>query len=294
MVTAAWGRANSLSAAQTSFHFSRAMRLHRLFRHGAKLVVVPLDHSVTDGPIVRRGTTIDQLVADLAASDVDAIVLHKGSLRHVRPTRFGGMSLIIHLSASSCRAPDPDAKCLVTSVEEALSLGADAVSVHVNLGSQDERRQLADLGAVAGACDRWNVPLLAMVYPRGPQIADPCDPRLVAHAAIMAADLGADIVKTVFPGSPTGMSDVTAACPVPVIVAGGARMASADQVLRFVTDALLGGAAGVAIGRNIFTAPDPRVMAGRVTRAVRQFGGAPPGELAEEAGRRYADETVLA
>jgi 2-amino-4,5-dihydroxy-6-oxo-7-(phosphonooxy)heptanoate synthase len=294
MVTEAWARANSLSAPHTSFHFSKAMRLHRLFRHGGKLVIVPLDHSVTDGPIVRPGTTIDGLVADLAASGVDAIVLHKGSLRHVRPTRFGGMSLIIHLSASSCHAPDPDAKCLVTSVEEALSLGADAVSVHVNLGSLDERSQLADLGAVAGACDRWNVPLLAMVYPRGPLITDPHDPRLVAHAAIMAADLGADIVKTLYPGSPASMSDVTAACPVPVIVAGGSRMGSADHVLRFVTDALLGGAAGVAIGRNIFTAPDPRVMAGLVTRAVRQFAGALPGEPEQEAGRRYADETVLA
>ena len=138
------------------------------------------------------------------------------------------------------------------------------------------------------------MPLLAMVYPRGPLITDPHDPRLVAHAAIMAADLGADIVKTLYPGSPASMSDVTAACPVPVIVAGGSRMGSADHVLRFVTDALLGGAAGVAIGRNIFTAPDPRVMAGLVTRAVRQFAGGLPGEPEQEAGRRYADETVLA
>jgi 2-amino-4,5-dihydroxy-6-oxo-7-(phosphooxy)heptanoate synthase len=294
MITQAAVRTNFVSAPHTNSHFSKAMRLHRLFRHGSKLVVVPLDHSVTDGPIARRGMTIDQLIAGLAASDVDAVVLHKGSLRHISPTRFGGMSLIIHLSASSCRAPDPDAKCLVTGVEEALSLGADAVSVHVNLGSLDERRQLADLGTVAGACDRWNVPLLAMAYPRGPQIVDPRDPQLVAHAAIMAADLGADIVKTVYPGSPASMSDVTAACPVPVIVAGGSRMGSADHVLSFVTDALLGGAAGVAIGRNIFMAPDPRVMAGRVTRTVHQWAGALSAEPAEDAVRHYANETVLA
>jgi 2-amino-4,5-dihydroxy-6-oxo-7-(phosphonooxy)heptanoate synthase len=265
------------------YHFSRAMRLHRLFRHGSKLVIVPLDHSVTDGPIARPGLSIDQLVGDLAASEVDAVVLHKGSLRHVKPTRFGSMSLIVHLSASSRHAPDPDAKYLVTSVEEALTLGADAVSVHVNLGSLDERRQIADLGTVAGACDQWNVPLIAMIYPRGPRIANPHDPELVAHAATLAADLGADIVKTTYPGSCAGMAEVTAACPIPVIVAGGSRVESADRVLGFVTDALLGGAAGVAMGRNIFMAPDPRAMAGRVACLVRQLAGAQPG-VSEEGG----------
>lgn len=255
-------------------HFSKAMRLHRLFRHGSKLFVVPLDHSVTDGPIMPRGRSMDRLVADLAAGGVDAVVMHKGSLQRIRHTRFESMSLIIHLSASSSHAVDPDAKYLVTGVEEALALGADAVSVHVNLGSLDERRQIADLGAVAGQCDRWNMPLLAMIYPRGPRITDPRDPELVAHAAILAADLGADLVKTVYPGSTAGMAEVTAACPIPVLVAGGSKADSADQVLESVGDALLGGASGVAIGRNVFMAPDPRVMARRVASQVRRFDNA--------------------
>jgi 2-amino-4,5-dihydroxy-6-oxo-7-(phosphonooxy)heptanoate synthase len=253
-------------------HFSRAMRLCRLFRHGSRLAIVPLDQSVTDGPITRRRGGIDQLAADLADSGVDGIVLHKGSLRHVSHTRFKTMSLIIHLSASSSRAPDPDAKCLVTSVEEALGLGADAVSMHVNLGSRDERSQISDLGMVAGACDRWNVPLIAMVYPRGPRIANPCDPELVAHATALAADLGADIVKTVYAGSPAAMAEVTASCPIPVIVAGGSRLESTERLLGFVKDALLGGAAGVAVGRNIFTAADPRATAGLLTGLVRRLG----------------------
>jgi len=257
------------------------MRLHRMFRHGSKLAIVPLDHSVTDGPIARRGRSIDQLVADLAASGVDAVVMHKGSLRHVRYTRFEAMSLIIHLSASSYHAVDPDAKYLVTGVEEALRLGADAVSMQVNLGSLDERRQISDLGAVADSCDKWNLPLLAMVYPRGPRIDNPYDTQLVAHAAILAADLGADIVKTVYPGSSADMAEVTSACPIPVIVAGGSRVESSDLLLSLVRDALLGGAAGVAIGRNIFMAPDPRVIAGRVTSLVRQFADAQPGASRE-------------
>ena len=150
--------------------FARGLRLRRLFRRGdGRLLVVPLDHSVTDGPLRRD---LNSLLGELAGTGVDAVVLHKGSLRHVDHRWFGDMSLIVHLSVSTRHAPDPDAKYLVAHVEEALRLGADAVSVHVNLGSPQEARQIADLAAVAGECERWNVPLLAMVYARGPQITD--------------------------------------------------------------------------------------------------------------------------
>ena len=92
-------------------------------------------------------------------------------------------------------------------------LGADAVSVHVNLGSDEETRQVADMAAVAGACDRWNVPLMAMVYPRGPKVTDPRAPELVAHAVAhavaLAAGLGADLVETHHVGSVAETSQIT-------------------------------------------------------------------------------------
>lgn len=249
--------------------FARGLRLRRLFRHGdGRLVVVPLDHSVTDGPL--RGGHLDTLLGELAGTGIDAVVLHKGSLRHVDHGWFGDMSLIVHMSVSTRHAPDPDAKYLVANVEEALRMGADAVSVHVNLGSTQEARQIADMAAVAGECERWNVPLLAMVYARGPQITDPCAPELLAHAATLAADLGADVVKLNYAGSPELMEGVVRSCPIPVIVAGGPRAADPETVLSYVSDALRGGAAGVAMGRNIFQADQPGWMASTVARLVHE------------------------
>lgn len=254
-------------------HFARSLRLRRLYHHSATgLMITPLDHSISDGPIVPTGSSIGQLAGQLAAAGVDAVIVHKGSLRHIGVDRFAAMSLIVHLSASTAQAPDPDAKYLVTGVEDAVRLGADAVSVHVNLGSADERRQIADLGRIADDCDRWNVPLLAMMYPRGPKITNPRDPALVAHAVTIAADLGADLVKTVFAGS-AEMLDITAASPVPVLVAGGAPHGNDAGVLDFVKDALVGGAAGVAMGRNIFQSADPERLAGKVARLVHHFRG---------------------
>jgi 2-amino-4,5-dihydroxy-6-oxo-7-(phosphonooxy)heptanoate synthase len=247
--------------------FARGLRIRRLFRHGdGRLLVVPLDHSVTDGPL--RPGSLDSLLGELAGTGVDAVVLHKGSLRHVDHGWFADMSLIVHLNASTRHAPDPDAKYLVAHVEEALRMGADAVSVHVNLGSRQEARQVGDLAAVAGECDRWNVPLLAMVYARGPQISDSHAPELVAHAAQLAADLGADVVKTDYAGTPEQMADVVAACPIPVIVAGGPRSAGNDAVLARVSEALRGGVAGVAMGRNVFQSDQPGRTAAAIARLV--------------------------
>jgi 2-amino-4,5-dihydroxy-6-oxo-7-(phosphonooxy)heptanoate synthase len=257
-----------------NYSFARQVRLRRLYRHGGqRMLVVPLDHSITMGPITVGGT-LNRLLGQLAGNGVDAVVLHKGSLRHVDPAWFAETSLIVHLSASTVRAADPDAKYLVANVEESLRLGADAVSVHVNLGSRNEGRQIADMAEVSEACERWNVPLLAMVYPRGPQISDSRDPDLVAHAVTLAADLGADIVKTVSVGSAAAMADIVAACPVPVIVAGGPAAASVAELRDYVIDALRGGAGGVAMGRNIFQAADPGATARMVADLVHR-GPAP-------------------
>jgi 2-amino-4,5-dihydroxy-6-oxo-7-(phosphonooxy)heptanoate synthase len=140
--------------------------------------------------------------------------------------------------------------------------------VHVNLGAADEMRQIADLAAVAEVCDRWNMPLLAMMYPRGPKIRNPADPTLIAHAATLAADLGADIVKTPYAGSVAEMADVTRDCPIPLVTAGGPRRASTAEVLSYVEDVLRGGAAGVAMGRNIFAAADPAAVVRELSRLI--------------------------
>jgi 2-amino-4,5-dihydroxy-6-oxo-7-(phosphonooxy)heptanoate synthase len=251
--------------------FARQVRLGRLARNeGGRLFVVPLDHAVSDGPIISPASGLDHLVGQLATNRVDAVVLHKGMLRHVDHRWFTTTSLIVHLSASTMHAADPDAKYLVATVPEALRLGADAVSVHVNLGSRDEARQIADLGAVAEECDRWNVPLMAMIYPRGPRIDNPKDPGLIAHAATVAAQLGADVVKTPYVGSAGEMSDVVRSCPIPIIVAGGPRFLGAAGLMSYVDDALATGVAGLAMGRNIFQAPDPGAVAGQVADRVHR------------------------
>jgi len=252
--------------------FGRELRLHRLYRHGDdRLFVVPLDHSVHDGPL-KAALPINDLIDTLAANGADAVVMHKGTARQLRPQSFHSVSLIVHLSASTAHADDPDAKYLVASVEEALRLGADAVSTHLNLGSTQEARQVQDLSTVADACDRWNIPLVAMIYPRGPRIGNPAQPALVEHAVSLAVDMGADLVKTVWCGSIVDMKQIVAYSPIPILVAGGPRMPDSAATASYVSDVLATGAAGVAMGRNIFLASDPAAVSASIGRLIHQDG----------------------
>jgi 2-amino-4,5-dihydroxy-6-oxo-7-(phosphonooxy)heptanoate synthase len=250
----------------SNYPFGRSLRMLRLGRTSQRFFVVPLDHSVTNGPIA-FATGLDALVGGLAGAGVDAVVLHKGRVREIDPARFTQMSLIIHLSASTRHAPDPDAKRLVASVEEAVRAGADAVSVHVNLGSRHETEQLTDLATVAEACDRWNLPLLAMVYPRGPELDRPGRPELVEHAVAVAVDLGADLVKTIPTESLADMRTIAERSPVPILTAGGPKV-DESQLVDHVAELLRAGTAGVAMGRNIFESPDPAALARRIADMI--------------------------
>ena len=119
-------------------------------------------------------------------------------------------------------------------------VGADAVSVHVNLGAEDEKTMLRILGAIAREAMEWGMPLLAMMYTRGPKVKNEYDVRWVKHAARVGAELGADIVKVVYTGSPETFREVVEGCFVPVVIAGGEKMGmtrifwkwSRDQWLR--------------------------------------------------------------
>ncbi|WP_051162912.1 2-amino-3,7-dideoxy-D-threo-hept-6-ulosonate synthase [Nocardia transvalensis] len=239
-------------------------RLHRLSRQGDRRhIFVALDHSFSTGPIT-SATEFDRLLRAVDAANADAVILHRGRAKTTVPAA-SGLGLILHVSGSTSLGLSADEKVAVGCVEDALRLGADALSVHLNVGSATESEQLRQIGALAGACDRWQVPLLIMSYPRGPGIVDEYDPDIVAHAVSVAVDLGADLVKTYFTGSVETMREVVATSPVPVLAAGGRGEVglTADQFAQDVSDS---GCAGIAMGRQIFQNPAP----GEVVRTLVQ------------------------
>lgn len=237
----------------------KLIRIERIInRNTGRTVIVPMDHGVTVGPIlglIDMGKTVD-LVAEGGAN---AVIGHKGLALHGHRGTGKDVGLILHLSASTSLGPDPNHKVLVNTVQQAIKLGADAVSVHINIGADDEAEMLEDLGAVAVECMEWGMPLLAMMYPRGPQIHDETDVRAVKHAARVGAELGADIIKCPYTGSPESFKEVVDGCPVPVVIAGGSKLTD-EETLKMIEGAMEAGATGISMGRNAFQHKNPTLL----------------------------------
>lgn len=238
----------------------KKIRLERIInRNTGKTVIVPMDHGISVGPIEGL-RNMKQAIAEVADGGANAIVEHKGLVAEGHRGRGKDIGLIIHLSASTCLALYPNAKTLVCSVEEAIKLGADAISIHVNLGNGMEREMLQDFGRVSYEARTWGMPLLAMIYPRGENITNEYDPRIIAHAARLGEEMGADIVKVSYTGSAESFAEVTGGCSVPVVIAGGPKMTSDRDILEMVRGAVDAGGAGASIGRNVFQHRTPRRM----------------------------------
>lgn len=246
----------------------KRIRMERIMdRTAGKTVIVPMDHGVTLGPmpgLIDMRRTIDAMVAGGA----NAIVIHKGLVEAGHRRGGKDVGLIVHLSASTSISPDPSAKVFVCCVEEAIKLGADAVSIHVNIGAKDERSMLRDLGLAAKDASNWGMPLFAMMYTRGPKVKNEFDVKVVKHAARVGAELGADIVKVVYTGSPETFSEVVEGCFVPVVIAGGEKMETDREILEMVKASVTAGGAGVSIGRNVFQHRDPEKIVRVITKLV--------------------------
>lgn len=234
----------------------KTRRLRRVFRTDGRTVIIPMDHGISVGPI-HGLADISRTVSHLAKGQADAILVHAGIARTVDADEMG---LILHLSGATRLTSDPHWKTQVSTVREAIRLGADAVSVHINVGSQHEQDMLQGFARIREECDDYGVPTLAMMYPRGPGIPNEHAYEVVSHAARLGFELGADIVKTNYTGDAQSFKEVVRSVRVPVVVAGGPRAKNDSDVLQMVSEAMKAGAAGVSIGRNVFQHQDPAKM----------------------------------
>jgi predicted phospho-2-dehydro-3-deoxyheptonate aldolase len=248
----------------------KEIRLERIInRNSHKTVIIPMDHGVTVGPIEGL-SDMREAISKVVAGGANAILMHKGMVRAGHRGTGKDVGLIIHLSAGTSISPDPNAKELVCTVEEAIKLGADAVSVHINLGAETDNQMLRQLGLVSRHCSQWQMPLVTMMYTRGPKIKDEYDVAHVKLAARVGAELGADIVKVPYTGSVDSFKEVVKGCSVPVVIAGGPKMESDEDIFKMVEGALEAGSAGLSIGRNAFQHDKPTKMVEALSKMVHE------------------------
>lgn len=233
---------------------------------GGRAVLVPFDDALINGPRQGLRDTLRR-VREVEAEGANGIMGYRGLL-----TACTGQGIrlpfVANLTASTVLR-DHTRKAAVGSVEAALRAGCDGVAVHVNVSARDEADMLSRLGQVGEACDRWGMPLLAIMYPRrdwdGGEDDNYLDMKardrgefaaLVAHCVRVAVELGADVVKTQYTGDAESFASVVRiALGVPVVIAGGPRV-SVAEALDNARGAVAAGAAGVCFGRNTYNRSD--------------------------------------
>ena len=232
--------------------YGKKIRMERIIdRKTGNTVIVPMDHGISIGPISGL-TDMKSTVESISIGGATAVLMQKGLVPYGHRVSGNDVGLIVHLSASTNIGSTSDSKVIVGTVEEAIKLGADAVSVHLNLGADTEPSMLSDIGEISRKCSEWGMPLLVMSYPRGPDVKNPYDPELVAHAARVATELGADLIKVSYTGDIDSFKTVVKGALAPVVIAGGPKMKSDIDILNMVKDSLEAGGKGVSIGRNVF------------------------------------------
>ncbi|PCR91694.1 2-amino-3,7-dideoxy-D-threo-hept-6-ulosonate synthase [Natrinema ejinorense] len=238
-------------------------RLERIGTDGS-YVIIPMDHGITMGA-VQGLKDIEATIDGVTSGGADAVLTQKGVAPRVHDNK-NGKGYIVHLNGSTTIGPDEQDKRMTGTVEEAIRVGADAVSFHINVGSDHEPDQISQLSAVTEQAQRFGIPVLAMAYARGPGV-DSADPEALGHAVRLAEELGADIVKTGYSGDAESFQHVVESTRLPVVIAGGSKGTDREtiEMVRGVMDA---GGAGVSMGRSIFQHEDPEAIARAVAGVV--------------------------
>jgi DhnA family fructose-bisphosphate aldolase class Ia len=243
----------------------KKIRLNRVLggsKHRA--LVVAFDHALILGPIPGTEDPLGK-IRQFAQAKVDALLLNLGLIRQFAnstilapiPSLIARLDWTTVWSAFGQNGSGALYSSLLAHPEDALRHGADAVLTYLVVGTGDaefEMKEITRNAEIARECEQVGIPLIVESLARGKDVHNPGDPKWLNLHTRMAAELGADAVKTDYSGDTTSMRSVVEKCPIPILVLGGSRHASDKHALDVVRAVATAGAAGVFFGRNVFQA----------------------------------------
>jgi fructose-bisphosphate aldolase, class I len=231
----------------------KTIRLNRLKNKGSgRFLTIAIDHAPSYG-VLAGLEDIGRVLHQVASAEPDAMVMMKGVAENYFEPYAGRIALILKCSTLSPYHPTRDV--WVSPVEDALRMGADGIAMALTVGSEQQVELVANLSKLVMEAERVGLPVIVHAYPNGELV--PPEERFttdrVGYAARMAMELGVDIVKTFYTGSPETFSRVVEmASPALVVAAGGPKMESDQDVLQMAYDVVQAGAAGITFGRNVW------------------------------------------
>jgi fructose-bisphosphate aldolase/2-amino-3,7-dideoxy-D-threo-hept-6-ulosonate synthase len=253
----------------------KAMRLKRVIDPEGVSVICALDHGMTSPTFLEPLADITKRTREAVAGGSNVIMMSKGMIRIAAEGFSSTTSLALLLSASA--SPDGDRPQIVqiADVEEALTLGADAVVLFTALGGETEAGMIDILSAVGRECAVLGMPFIAeaefpTTYATVEELKQQYGFDYLRRNVRLCAELGADIVKTNWPGDQDSFAKcIEAANGIPVVLAGGSRLEDAELLTR-MEQAMAAGAIGCSVGRNIFMHANPEAITRALSRVIRE------------------------
>jgi DhnA family fructose-bisphosphate aldolase class Ia len=244
--------------------------MNRIFRENGRTLIVAMDHAAVFGTM-RGLDSPGDLIREIRKGGADAILTTYGvSKRFAR--EIGDMGLIVRSDGGiSALADERGPLQLVYGVRDALRLGADAVGCMGMPGSRYESQTLSHLSELVGECAEWNVPVMAEMLPRG--FENPGEywtAENIGHACRIGAEQGADFIKTTYCGDVEEFRRIVEQVYIPIVLQGGSKSEDPRDLLQVISDALDAGAAGVAVGRNIFQYAEPGKMTAAIAAIIHE------------------------
>ncbi|PWG61523.1 class I fructose-bisphosphate aldolase [Sediminicurvatus halobius] len=237
----------------------KQIRLSRLLNtKSGRMLGITVDHPITRG-VLPGIEDIARVLDEVVAGGPEAVTMHKGIAEKVFPPHAGKVSMIFKASAYSTQF-HPYEEAIVADVDEAVRFGADAISVGMIVGGPEQTTQLTNLGRISREAALAGMPLVAHIYPKGSRMDDPNSADAVAYAARAGAELGVDLIKTLWTGSGESFRKVVEACPSRVALAGGEMGENLEDYLNMTREALDVGLAGVTYGRFVWQHDHPAAV----------------------------------
>ena len=234
-------------------------RLARIFRpESGRTVMLAIDHGYFQGPTTGL-ERVDLSILPLLPY-ADALMTTRGMVRSTIPPA-SGIPIVLRASGGPSVLRELSDERLAVSMEDAARINAAAVAVQVFIGGEHETQSVRNMTRLVDAGQRYGIPVLA-VTAVGKELTR--DARYLRLATRICAELGAHFVKTYY--CEKDFDTVAAACPVPLVMAGGRKLPERDALI-MAYHAIENGAAGVDMGRNIFQSDTPQAMI-RAVRAV--------------------------
>ncbi|WP_040209206.1 3-hydroxy-5-phosphonooxypentane-2,4-dione thiolase [Neobacillus jeddahensis] len=237
-------------------------RLSRIFNPASgKTVMLAFDHGYFMGPT--SGLERLDLLIPRLANYADCLMGTRGAIRSSVPPTYNKAIALRASSGSSVLQDDLSHESMVVDIEDAIKLNASAIAIQTFIGSDGQKETIEELNRAVNLGSRYSIPTLGVVAV-GKQMERTNQFFLLATR--MLAEFGAQIVKTYYCED---FEKVAAACPVPLVVAGGKKLPE-KEALSLAYNSIQGGAAGVDMGRNIFQSQYPEEMIQAVGKVVHE------------------------